>query len=125
MYWLLCAIGGCQTPVDWQKSGASVVIADYVSVSFEGGGWFDTIVNLEIADGETYGDAVLSALRAAGSIYSEQTEGISQDETLQYVIYGDPNLRLIFDDDDVVINMEQSGSQQQSSQPSGQPGSNE
>lgn len=91
MYFLLCNLG-CECPVIWQRSGASVVIACMVSVSFEGGGCFDIRLNQEIAEGETFGNAVLTALREAGSIYSENKQG--EDESLFYIIYGDPSLKL-------------------------------
>lgn len=74
------------------RHGAGSVIASYISVSFDGAGWWGVRFCEQVAKGDTVAAAVALAYADCSDIFPTGVQGV--DATLRYVTFGDPNVKL-------------------------------
>ena len=75
--------------------GGVMSIGSYTSVSFTGSGWWWNVwVHLVTHEGYTVGEAAAYATARVADLYVP-TKDRASDNTLQYVVYGDPNTQFV------------------------------
>jgi hypothetical protein len=75
------------------RHGASASIASYVSVSFDGAGWWGIKAVEALARGASAAVAVATALAHTSDIYPTGQKGV--DHTLRFVVIGDPHVSML------------------------------
>ncbi len=79
------------------EHGGSASFGSYTSVSFVGSGWWwNLFVHLTTHEGYTIGEAAAYATARVAEVYTPgHTPSGNEDDTLQYVVYGDPNVQFM------------------------------
>ncbi|MBI4869736.1 MAG: hypothetical protein HY816_22585 [Candidatus Wallbacteria bacterium] len=87
-----CLVANGNMPTRLLRHGAGSVIASYISVSFDGAGWWGVVAVDSLAKGDSVAKAVGVAYRATSDIFPQGLQGV--DDTLRYVIFGDPHVTM-------------------------------
>jgi hypothetical protein len=74
------------------RHGAGSVVASYISVSFDGAGWWGVRFCEQVAKGDSIAQAVALAYAECSDIFPAGVRGV--DATLRYVTFGDPHVTL-------------------------------
>ncbi|MBI4871077.1 MAG: hypothetical protein HY814_05880 [Candidatus Riflebacteria bacterium] len=74
------------------RHGAGAVVASYISVSFDGAGWWGVRCCEQLAKGDSIAQSVGIAYAECSDIFPTGSQGV--DETLRYVVFGDPHVTL-------------------------------
>lgn len=86
-----CADGDIQETT--MNHGALAAVSAYVSVSFNGSGWYWCTFADRLASGASLGEALGWGCAATSDIYPQHETG--RDGTIMYVVFGDPNVKLV------------------------------
>lgn len=88
-----CLIGGGQLNNVLLKHGATFSITNYVSGSFDGGGYLFCLLADEFAkDGRSIGEAHAFALSGISEVFAAHREG--KDSSMRFALYGDCRMEL-------------------------------
>ncbi|MHA1754194.1 MAG: hypothetical protein ACTSYR_01595, partial [Candidatus Odinarchaeia archaeon] len=89
------------------NKGAGFILGAYRTVNFQAASWFSYKILENLLENKTIGEALVNALINCSIIYSnglmnKYYEGVG-DFTLQYVLYGNPEIKLCENDVDKII----------------------